>query len=143
MTIIIGSDHRGFALKEAIKKHFASHTWRDVGTDNESDRVDYPVFAEKVCRGLLNKEADLGILLCGSGIGVSIAANRFPGIYAALCWSPEVAASAREHDKANVLALGADFITESVALGSVQAWLEAEFLGGRYEKRLEMVDALK
>ncbi|MBU1008201.1 RpiB/LacA/LacB family sugar-phosphate isomerase [Candidatus Dependentiae bacterium] len=140
MKIIIGSDHRGYALKEQLKEAFSQIEWVDVGTTNGDDRADYPVVTKSVCKKILEGESDRGILICGSGIGVSIAANRFPKIYAALCWSPEVATVAREHDGANVLALPADFLDGDRAVATVQAWLDALFAGGRYQKRLDMID---
>lgn len=140
MKIAIGSDHRGYELKEKLKKAFDEIEWVDVGTDDGSARVDYPVFTEAVCKKLLEGGVDRGIVICGSGIGVSIAANRYKGVYAALCWSPEVAKVAREHDCANVLALAASFISTDGAIAIVKAWLGADFLGGIYEKRLEMLE---
>ena len=113
----------------------------DVGTDS-NDRVDYPAYAKKVCETVLSADQgqSMGILLCGSGVGVSIAANRFEKIYAALCWSPEVAALARQHDNANVLVLPADFVSNELAVDIVKSWLDAEFLGGRYQDRLDLID---
>lgn len=140
MKISIGADHRGYALKEFLRKNFPDIEWIDVGTDNGDDRVDYPVFARSVCKMVQDGAAERGILSCGSGVGVSIAANRFKGIYAALCWSSEVAKAARQHDLANVLVLPADFISDQEALSIVEAWLHTEFLGGRYQERLEMLD---
>jgi len=138
MKITIGSDHRGYELKEAIKTFF-DVSWIDVGTDS-TERVDYPDFAHKITTLLLDKKADRGILICGSGIGMSIAANRYKGIYAALCWSPEIALCAREHDNSNVLILASDFISTNSAKKIVEVWLHADFLGGRYQTRLEKVD---
>jgi len=140
MKIFIGSDHRGFVLKEKLKQAFTEVEWHDVGTDTDQKRVDYPIFAKRVCDAILEGKADLGILLCGSGVGVSIAANRNPGIYAALVWEPAVARTSREHDNANILALPADYISLDVAIETVQAWLDARFEGGRYEERLAMID---
>ena len=137
MKIIIGSDHRGYDFKEAIKNKFDVYEWIDVGTDSADKRVDYPVFAKKACEIL---GPDRGILICGSGVGISIAANRFPGIYAALCWSPDVARAAREHDNANVLVLPSDFIDVPEAISIVEVWIQTEFLGGRYQDRLDMID---
>jgi ribose 5-phosphate isomerase B len=138
MKITIGSDHRGYKLKEVIKSSF-DLSWIDVGTDSE-DRVDYPRFAHEVSKRVLNGEADRGILICGSGVGMSIAANRHNGIYAALCWSPTVARCAREHDNANILVLPADFVSDDAAREIVRSWLQADFSGGRYQERLEQVD---
>ena len=141
MKIIIGSDHRGFQLKQALIAHFTDVDWVDVGTDNQK-RVDYPTFAQSVCEAILRKHADRGILICGSGVGMAIAANRYKKIYAALCWEPEVARIAREDDGINVLALPSDFIDEIEAIAIVKAWCEAEFKGDEYKERLEMVDLL-
>lgn len=140
MKIGIGSDHRGFELKEELKKHFSKITWVDVGTENGNDRVDYPVYVKKVCDAVLDGSVDRGVLICGSGVGVTIAANRFKKIYAALCCSPDMAAVARQHDCANVLALSSDFITKELSFQIVTSWLKEDFLGGRYEKRLQMLD---
>lgn len=140
MKIFIGSDHRGFMLKEKLKQAFPEIEWHDVGTDNDQNRVDYPIFAKRVCAALIEGKAERGILLCGSGVGVSIAANRHSGIYAALAWEPAVARAAREHDNANILALPADYILLDCAIETVQAWLDASFAGGRYQERMEMID---
>ena len=142
MKISIGSDHRGFALKKEIKLFFSNINWIDVGTDSAEKRVDYPLYAKKVCDDLLQKKACRGILICGSGVGVSIAANRNKHIYAALCWNQEVACAARNHDLANVLVLPADFVSEDKAIQIVKTWIDSEFLGGRYKERLNMIDAL-
>ena len=142
MRISIGADHRGFALKSFLINYFKDCQWIDVGT-NSQDRIDYPPFAQKVCHDVLEGRADCGIVICGSGIGVSIAANRFKGIYAALCWDPEVARHAREYDGANVLALPANFIETEIAIDIVNAWTCAEFKGGIYQKRLDMIEDIK
>jgi ribose 5-phosphate isomerase B len=138
VKITIGSDHRGYALKEAIKNSF-DYNWIDVGADSDQ-RVDYPDFAHKVSKLVLAGEVESGILICGSGVGMSIAANRHKGIYAALCWSPEVSRVAREHDNANILVLASDFVLDDLAREIVRSWLQAEFLGGRYQERLDMID---
>lgn len=142
MKIIIGSDHRGYALKELIKQNLDGRgvEFIDAGTNNGDRPVDYPVVTKKVCRSVLDGKAERGILICGSGVGVSIAANRFPKIYAALCWSADVAKVAREHDNANILVLPADFITIQEALQVVKVWLQGQFLGGKYQARLEMLE---
>lgn len=138
--IAIGSDHRGFALKEYLQQHIDA-TWRDVGC-NSAQACDYPLYVPPVCTAVRAGEVDYGILLCGSGVGMAIAANRFVGIYAALVWSPETARLSKEHDNANILVLPADFITDTDAVLCVQAWLGATFLGGRHQRRLEEIDAL-
>ena len=138
MKITIGSDHRGYLLKEAIKNSF-DYPWVDVGTDSQ-ERTNYPEFAHKVSKLVLDGQAECGILICGSGIGMSITANRHKGIYAALCWSPTVARMAREHDNANILVLPSDYISDDAARQIVRSWLEAKFLGGRYQERLDKID---
>ncbi|MDR3646614.1 MAG: ribose 5-phosphate isomerase B [Candidatus Babeliales bacterium] len=139
MRIAIGADHRGFQLKEFIKEQFSEITFNDVGAfDNE--RSDYPEFTLRVCVELLQGSADLAILICGTGVGMSIAANRFSGIYAGLAWNEEIAKLNKEHDNANILILPADFVTNENAIKIINSWLNAEFLGGRHKERLEMID---
>ncbi len=139
MKISIGADHRGFLLKQAIIKRLLDISWLDVGTDSTA-RTDYPIYAQRVCRDLTEKKADLGILICGSGVGICIAANRYKGIYAALCWNSDVARMAKEDDGANVLVLPADFISEQEAFAIINAWLKASFKAGVYQKRLALID---
>jgi ribose 5-phosphate isomerase B len=139
MKISIGADHRGFALKQELIKHFHDTTWLDVGTFDTS-RTHYPIFARRVCESVLSQEVDAGILICGSGVGASIAANRHKKIYAALCWNKTVARVAREHDGSNVLVLPADFVSEQEAFAICDAWLSASFKGGVYQDRLTMID---
>ncbi len=139
MKISIGSDHRGYALKAAIIAHFSHYQWHDVGAHNQ-ERSDFPIYAKKVCLDVLQEAAHEGIFVCGSGIGPSIAANRLKGIYAALCWSTEVAQNAKEKCKANVLIIPADYLTTDQAFSIIEVWLKATFKGGRYQERLSMID---
>ena len=139
MKISIGADHRGFALKTRIVDHFDEHEWLDVGC-YAPQRTDYPLFAKRVCQDVLDGTADRGVLLCGSGVGMSVAANRHPKIYAALCWNAEIARMAREDDGTNVLVLPADFVDVETAFNMLDIWLTAEFKGGLYQRRLEMID---
>ncbi len=150
MKIGIGSDHKGHLLKANIIKDInksiedtsiedTSIEWIDVGTDS-NNRVNYPIFAKRVCDLIISGDLDKGILICGSGIGMSIAANRYKNIFAALCWSPEVAKLARKHDLANILVLPADFIDNSVAFKIINTWLETEFESGVYKERLDQID---
>lgn len=141
MKISIGADHRGFALKKAIIDHFSQYTWNDVGAYS-SERSDYPIYAKAVSLEILRGDVVCGILICGSGIGVSIAANKFKGIYAALCWSVEIAKRAKEHDGANILILPSDFITQEEAFAMIEVWLNATFKEGRYRERLKMIDTM-
>lgn len=143
MKLAIGTDHRGFEHKNFLKKNLVianqSIEWVDVGA-NTAERSDYPVYAHELCRLVREGKADLGILLCGSGVGMAIAANRFRGIYAALAWNEAVAKQSREDDNANVLVLPADFISPEQAVSMTAVWLQATFHGGRYQKRIEMLD---
>ena len=139
MKISIGADHRGFQLKTNIIDHFDQHEWLDVGAYSQ-ERTDYPIYAKRVCSDIKQGDAERGILLCGSGVGICMAANRYKGIYAALCWNNDVACMAVEDDGANVLVLPADFISAEQAYSIIEAWLRAEFKGGLYQRRLEMMD---
>ncbi len=139
-TIAIGSDHAGFDLKEVIKKHFSeSVQWEDKGPDS-SDRVDYPDFAHSVASAVAHKKVDLGILICGSGNGVCMTANKHEGVRAGLAWDSELASLAREHNNANVICLPARFISEEKAIEIVQAYLDSEFEGGRHETRVNKIE---
>ncbi len=146
MEIVIGADHRGFEMKALIKQYVVGNddpiAWIDVGTDND-ERSDYPIYAAKAVRALLTKEATKAILLCASGIGMAIVANRFPSIYAGIAWNEQVARAAKEDDNCNVLVLPASFIDDETAIASCNAWLGATFKGGRYQKRIDMIDAIK
>lgn len=139
MKISIGADHRGFQLKTEIIANFSEHTWLDVGT-NSLDRTDYPIYAREVCNNITMGNATHGILLCGSGVGIAVAANRFKKIYAGVCWNEEVARLAKQDDGINVLVLPADFISSQQAFSIITTWLSTEFKGGVYQKRLEMLE---
>jgi ribose 5-phosphate isomerase B len=142
--IAIGSDHAGFSVKEAIKKYLenAGYAVDDQGTGSE-DCVDYPDFGKAVGECVASKKADLGIAVCGSGIGISIAANKVPGVRAALAHDVVTAQLAREHNDANVLALGARIVTPASALEMVQAFLNTPFAGGRHQRRLDKITRLE
>lgn len=140
MKIFIGSDHRGFSLKKTIIGLLPDHVWIDVGC-NTQDRTDFPIYAHNVCEEILkNSEENRGILLCNSGVGMSIAANRYKKIYAALCWNEEITKSARSHNNANVLVLPAGYITQAQAITLVKIFLTTPFDGGTYERRLCMIE---
>lgn len=136
--IIVGSDHGGFKLKQTVKKLLKEKELEvsDAGTDSENS-CDYPDFAYKAAGRLAAGEFDAGILICKSGIGMSIAANRVPGIRAALCYNHEAAVLARAHNDANVLVLGSRFVDDAEAAKILQAFLITEFEGGRHTKRVE------
>ena len=138
--IHIGSDHGGFALKSrlsAILKH-KGYEIDDLGTYSE-DSVDYPEPGKKVALAVL-KDGNTGIIICGTGIGISIAANRFKGIRAALCHNVEYAKLSREHNNANILALGGRFLDDRSAEEITDAFLKTEFQGGRHQRRVELLD---
>ncbi len=138
--ISIGSDHAGFSLKEHLKETLAGkgYTVDDVGCFNE-ERADYPDFAHAVARRLEKGEAAMGIIICGSGNGISMAANKHTRIRSAVCWNKEVAELARAHNDANVLALPARFVEEKEASDIMNVFLRTGFDGGRHEKRVEKI----
>jgi ribose 5-phosphate isomerase B len=142
--IIIGSDHGGLALKTALNSYLNRRGFQvtDAGT-NSDDSVDYPDFGQKVAETVIAGEAELGILICGTGIGMSIAANKIPGIRAALVTDVFMARMAKEHNNANVLVLGGRVLDEQKACDLVGAWLDATFEGGRHQMRLDKITALE
>lgn len=135
-TIAIGCDHAGYPYKDAIVKMLdeKGYTVLDFGT-HSLDSVDYPDFAHPTANSVESGEADLGILLCGSGNGVSITANKHQKIRAALCWQKEIAELARSHNDANIISLPVRFISESMALDMVATFITTEFEGGRHARR--------
>lgn len=142
--MVIASDHGGLELKDAIKKCLVSRglSVRDFGTDND-DSVDYPDFGEKVARAVSSGEAERGILICGTGIGMSIVANKFPGVRAALVNDPFSARMAKEHNNANVLVMGGRVITPEVACRLVEIWLDSRFEGDRHQRRLDKISQIE
>lgn len=138
MKLAIGCDHAGFSLKEFLKLNFNTIEWLDKGCFS-ADSVDYPDFAHAVARSIEDKETELGILICGSGNGISIAANKHAGIRAAIAWKPELASLARQHNDANILSLPARFISELEAVEIVRAFLDASFEGGRHQTRVDKI----
>ena len=144
MKIALGADHAGYELKDQIKEHLqrTGIEVQDRGTSSP-ESVDYPDFADKVAHDVQSHRADLGILVCGSGIGMAIAANKVTGIRAANVSSEYEAQMSREHNNANVLALGARIVKPAVALGIVDKWLATEFAGGRHERRVEKITAIE
>lgn len=137
-TIAIGADHAGFELKTALVGELTSMGFDvlDMGTDGEAS-VDYPDFGYAVAQAVTRGEALRGVLICGTGVGISIAANRHPGIRAALCTHGEVARLAREHNDANVLALGARITGIEIARECVRQFLSTDFAGGRHQRRVD------
>ena len=144
MKIAIGADHAGYELKDKIKQHLQQQgiDVRDEGTSS-ADSVDYPDYARTVAHDVSEQRADLGILVCGSGIGMAIAANKVDGIRAANVSTEYEAEMSRQHNNANVLALGARIINADQAFRIVDKWLATQFAGGRHERRVEKIMALE
>jgi ribose 5-phosphate isomerase B len=140
MKIAIGADHAGFELKQKVKQHLIDKGLQvdDMGTSS-LDSVDYPDFARKVGEDVVQNRTDLGILVCGTGIGMAMAANKVPGIRAANVSTEFEAQMAREHNNANVLTLGARVLDEPTALKLVDKWLETQFAGGRHQLRVDKI----
>lgn len=139
--IAIGSDHAGFELKEQLIEYLKSKsiTVEDKGCYSK-DRADYPDYGHTVAMSVLNKEVEFGILMCGSGNGINMSANKHAGIRAALCWNPEIAALARQHNDANILVLPARYMSEKIARQCVDVFLSEKFEGGRHQARVEKID---
>jgi len=143
MKIAIGADHAGVELKKEIMQYVIDmgHEVKDFGTFT-TESVDYPIYGEKVAREVASKNFDMGILVCGTGVGISIAANKVKGIRAVVCSEPVSAALSRAHNDTNVLALGARIVGSQMAKEIVSAWLKTEFEGGRHGKRVAMIDGI-
>ncbi len=144
--IAIGADHRGYVLKQTlisycIRFNDTQIEWIDVGAFN-ADRSDYPLFAIKAVEAMKSGQATHAVLLCGSGNGMAITANRYVGIYACVAWNKELARLSKEDDNCNILVLPADFINEHDANAMVKAWLQAEFKNGRYLHRIDLIDSI-
>ncbi len=142
--IALGSDHGGFEIKEAIKSYLDSENipYTDFGTHNE-ESVDYPVYAKKVAESIMSSSCDKGILCCGTGIGISIAANKFTGIRAAVCFDEFTAEMCRKHNNANILALGGRVITKEKAVSLAKIFINTQFEGGRHQTRLDGISAIE
>ena len=143
MKIGIGNDHSALDLKKVVVEHLQSEGYEvvDYGTYTK-ESCNYPEYAEPCCRAVVAGKADLGILICGTGIGMSIAANKHKGIRAALCGDPASAELTRQHNNANVLCMGARIISFEKAVEITDAFLGAEFLGGRHQRRVDMLESL-
>ena len=144
MKLAMGADHGGYSLKEIIKQHLmeAGHEVIDLGTHDTSS-CNYPVYAEKVAYAVADKDADLGILICGTGIGMSIAANKIPGIRAAAVSDCFTAKATRQHNDSNILCLGERTVGPGLALLLMETFLTTEFEGGRHQTRVDMISALE
>ncbi len=143
VPIIIGCDHAAFAMKEKVKEFLQAREIevKDAGTFDENS-VDYPDFGIEVASAVCRKEFSRGILICGTGIGMSIVANKFPGVRATLCSDMFTAIMARQHNDSNILVLGGRVIGDVLALEIVRLWLETPFEGGRHQKRLDKIDRI-
>lgn len=144
MKIALGADHAGFTLKSAVKEHLTQlgHDVTDVGT-HSTDRTDYPVWGARTARVVTSGEAEFGIIVCGSGLGISIAANKVPGARCIVCTEPYSAQMGRRHNNANMLALGERFVGVDMGLAIVDAFLAAEFEGGRHEERVALFSRIE
>lgn len=140
MKIAVASDHGGYQLKEEIKKYLASRKIEvlDLGTDSE-ESVDYPIYGKACGEAVASGQAERGIVCCGTGIGISIAANKVDGIRCALCTNVHMAEMSRKHNNANLLALGGRTTETQTALDITAAWLDTEFEGGRHQRRVDML----
>ena len=149
MIIALAADHGGYELKDAIKEHLKGRLGPDgekfkivdLGTSS-SDSVDYPAYGKACGEAVASGKAALGIVCCGSGIGISIAANKVKGVRCALCTSTEMAALCKQHNNANILALGGRTTPEDLAIEIVDTWLDSEFEGGRHQRRIDMLDEM-
>ncbi len=142
LIIGIASDHGGYGLKEAIKRRFTEITFDDYGTHSE-DSCDYPDYVSAVCRRVSEGSLERAIVICGTGIGASIVANKIRGIRAALCCNEFMADMSRRHNDANVLALGARVLGDELAFRIIRQWIDSPFEGGRHQSRLDKIDALE
>ena len=142
--IAIGADHGGYKLKEEVKRYLEEKgiECKDFGTYSE-ERVDYPDIAKEVSKAVQSKECEKGILICRSGYGMSMVANKFKGVRSAPCFEETAAKFSRMHNDANVLALGADYVTISQAIQIVRVWIATEFEGGRHCGRLELIEEIE
>lgn len=145
MKIFIGADHRGYTLKNKIVRLLSGegHSIVDVGTDTDSRSCDYPKISAKVARAAASSRDARGILVCMSGIGHTIAANKVRGAYAALCYNKTAARLSREHNNANVLVLGAKFVPSKDMTGIIKTWLKTPFSGGRHQRRVNQIKRIE
>ena len=143
LKIAVASDHGGFALKEKVKEHLVQRGFEvdDLGTHSE-ESVDYPVYGKACGEAVASGKADLGVVVCGTGIGISIAANKVKGIRCGLCTSVEMAHLTKQHNNANILALGGRTTEPELALKIGDEWLDTECEGGRHQRRVDMLDQM-
>ncbi|MGE5379978.1 MAG: ribose 5-phosphate isomerase B [Methylocystaceae bacterium] len=145
MIIAVGSDHAGYIMKSDVVSWLQTMGYQvlDMGCTNDRDSVDYPLFAEKVAKAVISGDAVYGVLVCGTGIGMSITANKIPGIRAALCGETFSAHASRAHNDANILVLGARVIGSGLAREILEAFLSADFEGGRHQNRINLIKMLE
>ena len=138
--IFISSDHAGYMLKEQIKKRFKKkYRFQDLGTDNSKKSVNYPDYAHKLCRKVSNNSKNMGILVCGSGMGMSMAANRHKKIRAAVCYSVKNTKLSRLHNNANIITLGSRLTKKNTAFKCIEVFMKTKFEGGRHNKRVKKI----
>ena len=138
--IFISSDHAGFNLKEQIKKKFLKkYIFKDLGTDNSKVSVNYPDYAHKLCKKVANGNKNIGILVCGSGMGMSMAANKHKKIRAAVCYSPKNTKLSRLHNNANIITLGSRLTKKNTAFKCIEIFVNTKFEGGRHNKRVKKI----
>jgi ribose 5-phosphate isomerase B len=142
--IAIGADHGGYALKEEVKKYLDEKgiEYKDFGCYSD-ERTDYPIYGEAVAKAVQSKECEKGILICGTGFGMTMVANKFKGIRCASCWNEEVAKLLKAHNNANIIALPGRFINISQAVVMIRAWLATDFMEGRHTDRLQMIEDIE
>ncbi|MBM6991482.1 ribose 5-phosphate isomerase B [Mobilibacterium timonense] len=143
MIIALASDHAGYEMKMAIKEKLEKEGYEilDLGTDS-TESVDYPIYGKAIGEAVAQGKAEKGIAVCGTGIGISIAANKVKGIRCALCTSVEMARLAKEHNNANILAMGGRTTSKELAFQMIDEWFNAEFLGGKHQRRISMLDEM-
>lgn len=143
MIIAMASDHGGFELKKIVKEHLTERGFKivDLGTHSE-ESVDYPEYGKACGEAVASGKADLGVVVCGTGIGISIAANKVKGVRCGLCTSVEMAELTKKHNNANILALGGRTTAPELAVAITDAWLDTEFEGGRHQRRVDMLDEM-
>ena len=141
MKIAIGNDHAGVGVKEKIQDHLQKkgHQVINKGYDGE-ESVDYPDFIHPVSKEIKEKKAEIGVIVCGSGNGAAMTANKHKGVRAAICWSEEIAALAKQHNNANIISIPSRFLNEKEIIKIIEAFIEAEFEGGRHQRRVQKID---
>ena len=141
MKIVIGNDHAGVEVKEKIRDHLEKkgHQVINKGYDGE-ESVDYPDFIHPVSKEIKEKKAEIGVIVCGSGNGAAMTANKHKGVRAAICWSEEIAALAKHHNNANIISIPSRFLNEKEIIKIIDVFIEAEFEGGRHERRVKKID---